>query len=248
MGRIEAVCFDAGGTLIHMDPPPEIIFADLCRQVGITVTPEAVAAAYAQAEPWFGAHSQLYAASPEQFWLEGNRVLLETLGVRDDVEEHASHITREFASRQTDWRVYADVAETLDALRRRGLPLAVVSNWDPGLGRLLTRLGLGETFAAVIGSADAGVAKPDPRIFHLATDALGVVPERALHVGDLHDYDVVGAQAAGLIPVLLDRRGTPRASVFGADLGRPYDGLRIADLRELLPIIEGDVAHVGAAS
>ena len=99
----------------------------------------------------------------------------------------------------------------------------------------------------VIGSADAGVSKPDPQIFGLATAALGVAPGQTVHVGDLYEYDILGARAAGLIPVLLERRAE-RASVFSATMGHPYDGLRITDLRGLIPLIEGNLEVVGAAS
>jgi putative hydrolase of the HAD superfamily len=53
-----------------------------------------------------------------------------------------------------------------------------------------------------------GVAKPDPRIFGLALDSLGVeASENVLHVGDSLRYDVTGALAAGLRPVHLDPYG-----------------------------------------
>jgi REG-2-like HAD superfamily hydrolase len=236
--RIAAVSFDAGGTLLHMDPPPEVVFAQLSAAVGLEVTPEAAAAAYARAEPWFNAHADLYRQSPDQFWLGGNRALLTALGVTDDLDHRAAFITAEFPRHQTGWRLYPDVMETLAALRRAGLPLAVVSNWDPGLEGLLGRLGVRDAFAAVISSADVGIAKPDPRIFHLAAAALGVSPALAAHVGDLFEYDVVGARAAGMLPVLLERRGAPRASVFAASQGHAYEGPRIGDLRELLPLVE----------
>ena len=60
----------------------------------------------------------------------------------------------------------------------------------------------------VVDSAVAGVAKPDPAIFRIALDALGVPPSRTvLHVGDSLRFDVAGALAAGLQPVHLDPYG-----------------------------------------
>ena len=240
MARAAAVCFDVGGTLLHMDPPPEVIFADLCRDLGVEIAPAAAARAYAHSERWFNAHRDLYTRAPEEFWRRGNRVLLERLGVRDELDARAAFITEEFSKRAGGWSVYPEVPQVLAALQARGLPLAVVSNWDPGLPGLLERLGLRAAFRVVIGSADAGVSKPDPQIFGLATAALGVAPAQTVHVGDLYEYDILGARAAGLIPVLLER-GAERASVFSATMGRPYDGLRITDLHGLLPIVDGQV-------
>lgn len=82
--------------------------------------------------------------------------------------------------------------ESLEALRRRGLSLAVVSNWDIGLVERLAPLGL-----PVVTSAEAGVPKPDPRLFLLALERLRVQPDRALHVGD-RTADEEGARAAGM--------------------------------------------------
>jgi putative hydrolase of the HAD superfamily len=85
----------------------------------------------------------------------------------------------------------------LEELRGRGLDLAVVSNWDVGLAEHVKRIGAGHLFSAVVTSAEAGAAKPDPAAFRLALDRLRVEPARALHVGD-EDEDEQGAAAAGV--------------------------------------------------
>jgi HAD superfamily hydrolase (TIGR01549 family) len=79
-------------------------------------------------------------------------------------------------------------------LEARGLALCVVSNWDCGLPEQLARLGLR---LPVVTSAEAGAAKPDPAVFRLALERLGVAPERALHVGD-SPSDERGAAEAGM--------------------------------------------------
>jgi putative hydrolase of the HAD superfamily len=89
------------------------------------------------------------------------------------------------------------VRDALRALRARGLALAVVSNWDVSLGEELERLGLAALVDTVVTSADAAVEKPDPAIFRLALERLGVEPARALHVGDRGE-DEAGAARAGL--------------------------------------------------
>jgi putative hydrolase of the HAD superfamily len=62
----------------------------------------------------------------------------------------------------------------------------------------------------ICASAAVGYRKPDPAIFAVALSALDVLPADALHVGDQHDEDVAGAQAAGVHALLIDR--TPGAS------------------------------------
>ena len=52
-----------------------------------------------------------------------------------------------------------------------------------------------------------GVEKPDPRIFQIALERMGIDPADALYVGDLYEVDAMGARAAGLDVVLLDPSG-----------------------------------------
>lgn len=89
------------------------------------------------------------------------------------------------------------VAEGLVRLRRAGLALACVSNWDVSLGAHLERAGLAASFDAIVSSAEAGAAKPEAAVFHVALARLGIPPERALHVGD-GPSDEEGAAAAGM--------------------------------------------------
>jgi putative hydrolase of the HAD superfamily len=110
------------------------------------------------------------------------------------------------------WSVYPDVVPVLDELSRRGTLLAVVSNWDSSLPRLLERLELAPRFSAIVVSALAGVSKPSARIFEEALARTGVAADEVLHVGDHPAEDYEGAQAAGLSALLLDRMGHRHAA------------------------------------
>ncbi|HZP43862.1 MAG TPA: HAD-IA family hydrolase, partial [Candidatus Binatia bacterium] len=103
------------------------------------------------------------------------------------------------------WRLLdPDAVPTLDALRARGLALGVVSNADGRIEADLARLGVRDRLVTVVDSHVVGVEKPDPAVFRLALDAMGVSAAAALYVGDLYAIDVVGARRAGLEAVLLD--------------------------------------------
>jgi len=113
----------------------------------------------------------------------------------------------------------------LQALAALGLPMGVVSNSDGSVEAELRQLGVcyapdgpppgdphpsdaGVRVGVVIDSAVVGVAKPDPAIFSIALDAIGVPgSQTVLYVGDSLRYDVAGALAAGLQPVHLDPYG-----------------------------------------
>ncbi len=105
------------------------------------------------------------------------------------------------------WMVFPDVRPALDELRRDGARLAVVSNWDSRLPRVLEMLGLAPYFDVVGVSHLEGVEKPDPEIFRRVLERLGARAAEALHVGDVSDLDLAGARAAGVAAVLIDRRG-----------------------------------------
>jgi FMN phosphatase YigB (HAD superfamily) len=102
--------------------------------------------------------------------------------------------------------LFDDVLPALDTLAEMGLALGVVSNWDCALPHHLERLGVADRFGVICASAAVGHRKPDPGIFAVALSALDVPPGAALHVGDQYDEDVIGAQAAGVSALLLDRR------------------------------------------
>jgi putative hydrolase of the HAD superfamily len=90
----------------------------------------------------------------------------------------------------------------LDALARRGMALAVVSNVMRSSGAVLRAIldqrGLLASFAVLTFSDECGIRKPDPEIFRLALDRLGIRPEHAVHVGDDPVLDVEGARDAGM--------------------------------------------------
>ena len=122
----------------------------------------------------------------------------------------AEELFERFGHRET-WRVYPDVAGTLSALASRGVPMAVVSNWDSRLPALLRELGIRHYFGPILVSALEGYEKPDPRIFHLAAERAGVEPRQVLHAGDRDLEDLEGARRSGCLGAALPGTGCHRA-------------------------------------
>jgi putative hydrolase of the HAD superfamily len=142
------------------------------------------------------------------------------------------------AGYEAGWTAFDDVAPCLGALRK--LRLGVITNGDGDQQRAkLAALGLGAVFEVVIVSGDVGYAKPDPRIFHLAAARLGLPPGRCLFVGDRRDTDALGALAAGMPAVWLNR-GSSKA---------PDDAVReIATLAELPGLLAGPDGRAGGGT
>ena len=106
------------------------------------------------------------------------------------------------------------MASCLDACRSRArLGVGVISNGRKELqAEKLGILGIARWVSpgAVFVSQAVGLAKPDPALFDYACDHLGTTPGRCIYVGDAWDTDVVGACAAGMPCVWLNRRGRMR--------------------------------------
>jgi HAD superfamily hydrolase (TIGR01509 family) len=97
--------------------------------------------------------------------------------------------------------------ETLDALRAKGVRLALLSNLASPYQEPIRRLGLEAKVDVAVYSCDVGLAKPDPAIFRLTLARLGVAdPARALMVGDREDLDAQGAEGAGLRALTFGRK------------------------------------------
>ena len=130
--------------------------------------------------------------------------LAKTPGEPESLDRAASVILREHRASNAWRRVGAGVRESLERLRGAGLKLAVVSNSEGTIEQMLSEIGLRELFVTVIDSSVVGFTKPDPRIFALALERLGVDAGDALMVGDSPSADVDGAHAVGIRAALID--------------------------------------------
>jgi putative hydrolase of the HAD superfamily len=198
---VRAVSFDVGGTLI--DPWPSVghVYAAAAAKAGLeNYDPEHLNARFRRA--WLAKREFDYS---KQAWA---KLVIETFDGAEKAFGARSAFFEQLYSRFTEasaWRIYEDVVPALEALRRRGLRLAVISNWDERLRPLLRNLGLDGFFDVIEVSAESGFHKPAPEIFHRAADKLGVSAAAVLHIGDSGVEDVTGAQDAGLKSVLLSR-------------------------------------------
>ena len=89
--------------------------------------------------------------------------------------------------------------ETLEELRRMGLRMGVISNILSRtiVPHFLAEYGLEGYMECVLTSAGTGIRKPDPAIFRLAEQAMGLKPEELVYVGDTLSRDVRGVRNAG---------------------------------------------------
>ena len=104
------------------------------------------------------------------------------------------------------WFVYPDVLDSLKRWQQLGIPLGILSNFDSRIFPVVRSLGLEPYFSSVTISSEAGVAKPDPHIFHIALEKHQATADSAWHIGDSFEEDYQAACAAGLRGIWLRRK------------------------------------------
>ncbi len=123
--------------------------------------------------------------------------------------------------------------EALTELRTRGLRVGLVSNCSEEVAYAWPDTSFARFFDDAVFSATAGLAKPEPAIYRLAADGLGVEPADCLFVGDGANDELRGAREVGMTPVLIHADGRePRWEEV-----RDWDGLRITSLPEILELV-----------
>jgi putative hydrolase of the HAD superfamily len=101
---------------------------------------------------------------------------------------------------------------TLTALKQKKIPIAALSNTVVTsyiVRRELERHNLDEFFRFVMVSADYGVRKPHPALFLTAAVKFRLPPREIWYVGDNYTLDILGAHAAGMIPIWLNHQSAP---------------------------------------
>jgi putative hydrolase of the HAD superfamily len=214
---VSAILLDAGGVLVF--PQPDLLRPPL---QALGVSPDVAAFERAHYQAMLVQDAATVPPAPGTWWREYLVGYFAGCGVAEDqCRELAAEVA--LATVGETWtHVGTGAMAGLRALAALGLPMGVVSNSDGTVQAALRRLGVcyapdapdkagikaGIPVGVVVDSAVVGVAKPDPAIFGIALDALGVPASgTVLHVGDSLRYDVAGALAAGLEPVHLDPHG-----------------------------------------
>lgn len=202
-GRFETILLDAGGVLVF---PNWDRVSDILARHGIRVSPDALRTAEPRAKFAIDEAYQVASTTDADRGSRYFHLVLDGAGVRRSPERDAA--LADVYAYHTEHNLWEDVPDdvvpALEALRARGVRLAVASNANGVLQRMFDRVGLTPYFHAVCDSWVEGVEKPDPRFFQIVLDRCGGRPDTAAHVGDLYHVDVEGARAAGLHPLLLD--------------------------------------------
>ncbi|XP_028766687.1 haloacid dehalogenase-like hydrolase domain-containing protein 3 [Neltuma alba] len=189
----KAVLVDAVGTLVVPSQPMAEIYRKIGEKYGVEYSEDEILHRYRRAygQPW-GRSRLRYVNDGRPFW---QYIVSFSTGCSDSqyFEELYNYYMTDKA-----WHLCDPEAEKVfKAIRKAGVKLAVVSNFDTRLRPLLKALNCDDWFDAVAVSAEVEAEKPNPTIFLKACELLGVKPEDAVHVGDDRRNDIWGARDAG---------------------------------------------------
>jgi putative hydrolase of the HAD superfamily len=197
---IKAVLFDLDDTLWPI--APTIIRAEALQYEWLSTHAPATTARHSR-ESMRTRRIELAQTDPRyrfDLWSLRHTALVEALTANGEDPSLAGMAMEIFSRERNVVCVYEDVAPGLARIGAR-FALGTISNGFADLGAI----GLAGHFRISIAAHKMGFAKPDVRIFHQACEALQVMPQEAIYVGDDPLLDVEGAQKAGLRAVWMNR-------------------------------------------
>ncbi len=198
---VQAICFDAGQTLMEVHPSVGKIYQRVLGELGIQITDtdsiDADFFAVLKARTAKRPDLRSSEAIERDFW---QAIVDDLVGehFRDGRVPEAvfARLWSAFESAEC-WRPLEGAPEVFEQLRSAGLRLALLSNWDERLHPLFGQLGWKTHFDYLGISSEIGWSKPAPEAFRAVAQALDLPLDAICHVGDSLDSDVRGAQAAG---------------------------------------------------
>ena len=202
--QIKALIFDFDGLILDTETPDYEVWQNIYREYGFELPPE----------EWgkiIGTSLNLFDAAEHLSLLSQGRLDSISLRDRHRLESHARTITQS---------TLPGVMEYLHDAKRLGLKLAIASSSPHSWVDIhAKRLGIFDYFDKVICSDEVGVArtKPNPDLFLLALDRLGVRKNEAIVFEDSPN-GVKAARSAGIFVVAVPNSVTSQLSIENANL------------------------------
>lgn len=205
--KIKVVFFDMDGTLVYQEIPFENKVYEALTQLEINISLEETLQLINKCMSWFWENNVKYKGDTQSLYFEFLKIFIkETKKVKEDEIDIMAAKVGLFLRQIGDKSVlYADSIPVLKKLKEKGYKLACVSGRDYKLHQAVKKYGLDNFFEDVISTTDANANKSDPKLYLYACEKLNIEPENVLHIGDWYEGDIVGATAANINAVLIDR-------------------------------------------
>ncbi|HEY98302.1 MAG TPA: HAD-IA family hydrolase [Dehalococcoidia bacterium] len=157
------------------------------------------------------------------------------VAVTEEQSQHAADIRLEYTV--LSLKPKPEAVQVLTRLRKQGLKLGLISDCSPETPKAWPGTAFTPYFDVTIFSCEVNMKKPDPRIYKMATDRMGIKPEDCLYVGDGSSHELTGARAVGMQAVLI-RHTDETVDEVVMEREDDWDGPRITRLREVLNLVK----------
>ena len=240
MVKIKGVFFDLGGTLRIAEEVPEHMdrakarMAELAGAEDVKAFIDMVEERYAPYRDW--ALTENRECGDFDLW---HKWLLPEMA-EDKLREICHELTFQYRQVKGLRHLVEGGREVIETLHKRGYKLSIISNLigEYEIGDWLRADGLEQYFDAVVLSSVCGIRKPDPRIYQMACEQLGLEPEECASVADNLSRDFTGAKAVGIGANILFISPEKLAKKTITDENRPdYIVHRFLDILDL-PILQ----------
>ncbi len=202
--QIRAVLFDADGILYYRNDKDQE-YEKIFRELGLKSTPIPEAE-----KEHFRRMASIGLITFEQYKQE----VLQIVGITDPA--HLSRGIQIAREESENVHYFPDARKTLDQLKIKDLYLGIVTDTAHPLHEKIEKLergGLGNLWDAIISSREVGIQKPDPRIYQLALQQLGVKPDQAIFVGHKAS-ELEGARNVGLKTIAFNYEDGAKADFY----------------------------------
>lgn len=199
---IRGVIFDIHSTLVDQGDAVTWLEAALAVAPHPLTTAERRALVAFLDRIWEGARISDPTSSRDLSFEDHSRVFHELIAAGPDVDRALANAL--YDTMLSTWHAYDDTVPTLRALRAAGVRTCLLSNAGVPIRDVLEREGTAGAYDEIVLSYEVGSVKPDPRIFHIALERLGLSPGQVLMVGD-NAHDDGGAAALGIRTLILPR-------------------------------------------
>jgi putative hydrolase of the HAD superfamily len=227
---IQAIVYDAVGTLLHVQPSVAAVYADIGRRFGSQLGDAEVGRRFRDA---FSRQERLdreagWRTSEARERERWQAIVADVLSDADDSAGCFASLYDHFAS-PAAWRCDPDAAVVLAALRKQGFRQALASNFDRRLRGVIADMAPFASIDEIVISSEVGWRKPAAEFFAALMDRLHLSADAILFIGDDRHNDYEAARRAGMPARLLDPLG--RHHDVGAD--------RLEGLTGLLDVVKG---------
>lgn len=207
--NINTIFFDAADTLFYIEKGLGNTYAQVAKKHGANPDPgdlrKAFSRAFTSAPPlaFGGVSDEDRNVLEKNYWRDIVENVYNEVGMFEGFDAHFDELFEVF--RSNAWAIFPETKKVLSELKQKNYKLGIISNFDSRVYNVMSDLEIHEYFDSFIISSEAGHAKPDPNIFHIALKDIESDPKECIHIGDNIYNDFHGARSLGIQALVLDR-------------------------------------------